>query len=44
MIHFKESKFRLMQMKALDYVSIKSEIGNYTNFKPIALNLSCQKM
>jgi hypothetical protein len=32
--------------KALDYVSIKSEIGNYTNFitKPIALIYSCQKM
>jgi hypothetical protein len=32
--------------KALDYVSIKSEIGNYTNFitKPIALNLFVSKM
>jgi hypothetical protein len=31
--------------KALDYVSIKSEIGNYTNFitKPIALNLFVSK-
>jgi uncharacterized pyridoxamine 5'-phosphate oxidase family protein len=43
----KNQNFAYLQMnKALDYVSIKSEIGNYTNFitKPIALNLFVSKM
>jgi hypothetical protein len=42
----KNQNFAYLQMnKALDYVSIKSEIGNYTNFitKPIALNLFVSK-
>ena len=42
----KSQNFAYLQMnKALDYVSIKSEIGNYTNFitKPIALRLFISK-
>jgi hypothetical protein len=47
MIPFQRIKISLIckMNKALDYVSIKSEIGNYTNFitKPIALNLFVSK-
>jgi hypothetical protein len=46
MIPFQRIFAYLQMNKALDYVSIKSEIGNYTNFitKPIALNLFVSKM
>ena len=42
----KSQNFAYLQMnKSLDYVSIKSEIGNYTNFitRPIALSLFIDK-
>ena len=42
----KSQNFAYLQMnKSLDYVSVKSEIGNYTNFitKPIALRLFISK-
>ncbi|MBF4471175.1 S41 family peptidase [Flavobacterium sp. HJJ] len=42
----KSQNFAYLQMnKCLDYVSVKSEIGNYTNFitKPIALKLFIDK-
>jgi hypothetical protein len=42
----KSQNFAYLQMnKSLDYVCVKSEIGNYTNFitKPIALNLFISK-